>query len=256
MKILMLLIVIAAMLAPAFSNAEDQAQDPQRLFYAGNSFYEKREYDKAITEYSKIIDAGIASSRLYYNIGNAYFKLGKTGYAILYYERARRISPQDADLKSNLAYAKSLVGNPSYEIPKENPLTSSIRHPLGDFNINTIMISMLLLYTLLIILQTIALANPVIGKRIRLVTLTIFCLFLYNFAGFLIRYYDENILKTGVVVQKTADCKYEPIDKSTTYYRLQEGDDVIVLRSRNGWRKIRRPDGKIGWVYAAAVDVI
>ena len=98
--------------------------------------------------------------------------------------------------------------------------------------------------------------NPVFGKKIRLVSVLAAIAFFLNLGAFAIRYYDEDMLKRGIVVQKDADCKYEPIDKSTTFYRLQEGDEVSVIKTRGGWRQVKRSDGKIGWVAQEAVEEI
>jgi len=100
----------ALFLLTGFSSASDEAKrEPNQLFYKGNSFYEKRDYAKAVESYLAASDLGVMSGHLYYNTGNGFFKLEKIGYAILYYEKAKRIMPGDSDLKSNLDFAKSMV---------------------------------------------------------------------------------------------------------------------------------------------------
>ena len=53
---------------------DEKPLDPNKLFYSANSLYEKREYEKALEEYNKILAMGIDSGPLYYNMGNSYFK--------------------------------------------------------------------------------------------------------------------------------------------------------------------------------------
>ena len=77
-----------------------------------------------------------------------------------------------------------------------------------------------------------------------------------NICAFAIRYHNEEVLRRGIVVMKEAESKYEPIDASVNYYKLQEGDEVLVLETRGGWRRVKRPDGKIGWVKKEAVEEI
>lgn len=251
------LIIIISGLGAALSFCDDQKRpDQNQLFYAGNDFYEKRDYNKAIEEYRKILQMGIESPSLYYNIGNSYFKIGEIGRAILFYERARRLAPQDADLKSNLAYAKSLVGSSGAEYSKVGALVKAVGRPFEDFNLNAIAITALLLYLAFIIVQIISFINRLIGKKIRLLYVAILLLFAVSVLAFALRYYDEEILMRAVILQKDVECKYEPIDKSMTYYRLQEGDEVIILKTRAGWSQVERPDGKVGWVLASAVEEI
>jgi tetratricopeptide (TPR) repeat protein len=235
---------------------EEKKEDPNKLFYVGNSLYEKRDYSKAVEEYLKVRDLGLESGNLYYNLGNSFFKLGKIGYAILNYERAHRMMPQDKDLKANLAYAKSLVGTSSFELPSRNPVVSAVKEPFKDFNLNALAVMALFFYLMAIGIAAFFMVNPFFAKRMWPVLVIFLAVFFISMAAFAIRYYDEDILKRGIVVQKEADCKYEPIDKSTLFYKLQEGDAVVILNTRSGWCQIKRLDGKIAWVKKEAIEEI
>ena len=98
--------------------------------------------------------------------------------------------------------------------------------------------------------------NHVFRNTVTFFFYLVLLLFLVALANFSVRYYSEEILTHGIVVEKEAECKYEPIDKSTTYYTLKEGQEVLVLTTRNGWRHIRRLDGKRAWVRKEAVEEI
>lgn len=121
MKKLILIAIVFFSLAGIAIAEDEKPADPNKLFYSANSSYEKREYSKAIEEYNKILDLGIDSGPLYYNMGNSYFKSGKLGMAILYYAKARRLMPYDSDLKANLNYARSLVETSAAETPVKTP---------------------------------------------------------------------------------------------------------------------------------------
>lgn len=248
-----ILIILSASLSFC---AEQKKVDPNQLFYTGNSLYEKRDYAKAIDEYLKIMDFGIENPNLYYNIGNSYFKTGNLGRAILFYERAKRLAPQDADLKSNLAYARSFAGSAIAVTEAGNMVAGLIRRPFEDFNFNAIAISALIIYLFVICLQVLFFFNQVLAKRMRAFYIIILAVFMMSITAFGLRFYDEEVLNRGVVVQKDLDCKYEPIDKAMTYYKLQQGDEVIILKTRSGWSQIERPDGKIGWVSVGSVEEI
>jgi SH3-like domain-containing protein len=55
------------------------------------------------------------------------------------------------------------------------------------------------------------------------------------------------------LIHKSAECKYEPLEKSTTYYTLHEGAKVRILQTGNGWLKVRRADGRSGWLKKESV---
>jgi len=256
MKKTIAILLMALFYSGALLALDAKDNEPNRIFHKANSLYEGGEYTKALEGYLNVMDAGIESGNLYYNIGNGFFKLGKLGYAILSYEKAKRLIPGDRDLKSNLSYAKSLAGYSSYQIPPENMAINAVKMPFRKFNLNTVTLIVLLLYLFMVFLLCLSIANRYLGEKMRPLTIVSACAFLFAFSAFITRYYDESILKHGIVLQKDVECKYEPIDKSTTYYKLAEGDEVLILKTRNDWRYIKRLDGKVGWIQKGAVDPI
>lgn len=249
--------ILAAIILACLINAaaaEESPNDPSKLFYKGNSLYEAREYEKAIEEYHKIIDEGLESGPLYYNLGNAYFKTGKTGYAILYYKKALRLMPADSDLKSNLSYAQSLTEDSSLQPQAVNKFAWLVKIPFKEFTLNGVARILVILYIIIIGLFMGGIISPVFKRRATFIFYPILILFFLALAGFSVRYYDEEILTHGIVTAKEAECKYEPIDKSTTYFKLKEGQEVLVLKDRSGWRRIKRLDGKLAWVKSDAVE--
>jgi len=65
-------------------------------------------YHKAAMRFERIAHEGqVRNGKLYYNIGNAYFRMGDIGRAVLYYRRAALLIPNDENLHQNLNYAKS-----------------------------------------------------------------------------------------------------------------------------------------------------
>lgn len=65
-------------------------------------------YQEAILQFEVIRkDGGIKNGKLFYNIGNAYFRLGDVGRAILNFKRAALFMQNDQNLKQNLEYARN-----------------------------------------------------------------------------------------------------------------------------------------------------
>ena len=73
----------------------------EQVWDAANTAYINSDYHRAIDAYRQLILRGYASDKLYYNLANAYFKVGRYGKAILYYNRALRLAPGDADIRYN-----------------------------------------------------------------------------------------------------------------------------------------------------------
>ena len=64
------------------------------FYQEGNRLYQEGEFEGALASYLRLVEAGFESGAVYYNIGNAFFKLGELAQSILYYERARRPTPR------------------------------------------------------------------------------------------------------------------------------------------------------------------
>ena len=250
------LVLILLVLCVNFANCTEDSQDPRGLFYKANSLYEQREYEKASEEYAKILDIDAESGPLYFNIGNTFFKMGKTGYAILAYKKAQRLMPGDSDLKSNLAYAESLTEDSALQALPQNRIAWLFKFPFREYSLNTTSIILIALYLMLIGMFLTGIISPIFKRRMTIIFYPVLIGFLLTLGAFSIRYYDEEVLSHGVVVAKEAECKYEPIDKSNNYFTLKEGQEILVLKTRNGWRYIRRLDGKLAWVKSDAVEGI
>ena len=256
-KYIYIVIFIFACLFPASATCGDEkAADPNRLFYGANALYERGEYGKAAEEYLKMADAGLEGGNLYYNAGNCFFKLGKIGYAILYYEKAKRYMPGDSDLRSNLEYARSFTRDGANPDRPRNVFTRVIGRPFRGVATGRIFVIMLIFYLTAIALGMLYMLRPSLMKKMHVLTFAVILGWVFSLTAFGARYYKEEVVRHGIIIQKEAECKYEPIEKSSSYYRVHEGEKVAVTAARNGWKRIRRADGKMGWIQKEAVEEI
>ena len=81
----------------------------QTAFDQGNKFYEKENYQAAISSYESVANSGKQSAELYFNLGNCYYKLHKVAPAIYNYEKALLLSPNDTEIKTNLEFARKMT---------------------------------------------------------------------------------------------------------------------------------------------------
>jgi aerotolerance-related exported protein len=79
------------------------------LAVRADSAYNSEDYTLAARLYQQAIDNDGISSELYYNLGNAFFRQGKLGKAIINYERALKIDPSNSDAETNLNFVKTRI---------------------------------------------------------------------------------------------------------------------------------------------------
>ncbi len=105
-------------LASAKSGAPSPAVAQVEFYQEGNRLYQEGDFEEALASYLRLVEAGFESGEVYYNIGNTYFKLADLARSILYYERARRLLPGDADVQANLDLARSLTVDEIEPLPR------------------------------------------------------------------------------------------------------------------------------------------
>ena len=245
------LLVTVITLSPV--NAQiDRERDPGYIFYKANAFYEDGKYDDAIKVYSGLIDQGLESGNLYYNMGNSYFKKGELGKAILNYERAKKLIPGDSDLKANYDFVLSKVRNVvSMETVTMHNRVMAI---YNSFTINGLTILLSLLYTIVLLFVFIFFIAKS-GVRYK----TVFASFLLVF--FLLTTYAVfNRIsandREAVLIAGSSDAMFEPVESATVHFSIYEGSKVYIVQEKGDWLKIRRQDGKIGWIKKADSEII
>src|SRR5688500_2890584 len=78
------------------------SQSPAETYKSANALYKAGNFEQAAASYEKILMQGYRKHEVYYNLGNCYYKLNNTGKAILNFERAQKLAPDDEDIAHNL----------------------------------------------------------------------------------------------------------------------------------------------------------
>jgi len=243
------LLFAVIVLFASIAGAAVKGGNPEAAFYKGNTLYEHGDYRAALDEYLSILSMGKESGPLYYNIGNCYFRLGKTGEAILYYERARRLMPRDSDLKANYRFALSQTRQPSYEPSMTGHLLRKSK--ILTINEITVMISVMFILILLIIL-----ARQAVGMRRSFWAAIVVTLVIALSLSFILYMRISDIGSEAVVIAEKADAGFEPIESATVHYTLYEGARVNIIEKKGAWVRIKRADGKTGWIKNSLLQVI
>ena len=233
------------------------ASQVKDILRKGNTYYREGAYDKAIEEYKKLVDEGYVGTSLFYNLGNANYRIGKIGYAILYYEKALELSPLDEDVKHNLDFAHLSTVDRIQPLPRFF-LFDWWEALLGLFSDNGWAYVVFVFYLLVILLAgTYSYSNTVKEQKIFFFS-SIACVFLLAFSISLlvIKVKREATLKSGVIVEQVVTVKFSPDPQSTDAFMIHEGLKVNLEDQLDNWIKIRLADGKVGWVLEENIEGI
>ena len=192
---------------------------------AGTKAYNGGDFERAIDEWRTCADNGTPDADLLYNLGNAYFRSGKIGFAIFYYRSALRLRPGDDDIQHNLKFAQAMTRDKVDEDEEENPILS------GLFKAHHALSLKAQLFTLLAIFWIIA-----------------------SSAAYKIFVLEKEIC--GVVTAADADVTSAPSDKSQTLNTLSEGTTFEVISEQGNYAEIRLGEKIKGFVKLSEVGII
>lgn len=232
------------------------ADQAEYMFEQGVLAYQNGEYEQAINHFESALNHGKASAALYYNLGNAYYKIGEIGPSILYYERAKQLAPHDPDIEFNLNVAQLRVVDkiPSPEMDYFFKLWTSIKHALTLPQLTAVTLG---LYVLLFLLFITRLFSPSsVRDIVRYSTLPVLVLLLISTFLFVIRVREDVNVQNAIILSDKVSVTSGPADDATEVFALHEGVKVRVIDRSGDFVRIRLSDGKDGWVPQSTLDVI
>jgi tetratricopeptide (TPR) repeat protein len=225
--------------------------NPQAAFFEGNAAYSTGRYAEAAAAYQSVHDAGFAGGALYFNLGNAHFKDGRLGEAILSSERALRIRPRDADVRANLAYARERAKDE----PADEPLWQRAVTPLAERATSGELAAAVAVLWWVLWLALIARflwpRASVASTRAAFAAGAVLLLVTPSFGS---RLAQVDLVRPGVVTASgETPVRFEPTETGTQYFTVNEGVSIEVTEERDAWLQIRRSDGRRGWIPRSAV---
>jgi tetratricopeptide (TPR) repeat protein len=228
------------------------AQENARRFVTAMKAYNAQDYPAAIANLGPIADSGVRNGELFYNLGNAHLKNNDLGRAILWYERALKLLPNDPDLRFNYDYARSLTLD---AVEEETVSIERIlffwKYELSGRTIVFAAIAANLVFWCLL------LAYRLTGRRgLRYATAAAMIpavLFILTAA---FNYYESAHQRQAIVLAEKAPVRSGLEPTSTQLFILHAGAKVQVVKAMKGHVQIRFSEDKMGWVENGVIGLI
>ncbi len=282
-KILIFLVLCLAFLCGGSVLAEALTRDSGAdTFFRANKEYsagqkaiaEKREqeavekFEHAVQLYEKLLGSGFVNGQIYYNLGNAYYRLGTSGKAIVYYRRAEKLLPRNPDIKANINLLKSdFVDKESIsQLPEILKIVC-----FWYFFLNLSEITAITVYMYLALMSSILFFIFVKVQWLKNIIIVFASCLLVMVISLGIKAYSQHSIERGVVIADESRIRYGPGEEYEPRFEIHEGAEVRIEEKKDKWYKVyvyvdvegirddedkKETEFKTGWIPEAEIGKI
>jgi hypothetical protein len=214
-------------------------------------------YGEAILRFERIVeDGGIRNAGLYYNLGNAYLLKDDIGRAIVNYRRSERLDDSNADLRKNLAFARSRRID-QIDIETETKVLHTLFFWHYDFSLQVRFFLACLFFAACFLVLT---AMVWFGRRGAMRAICVVCG--VAFVCFALSVTVESVgkarRKCGVIVSESVIARQGDGHNYPKSFKdpLHAGTEFDLIKRQSGWFNVRLSDGSEAWVPVATGELV
>lgn len=214
-------------------------------FTAAVQAYLDGSYERAQGLFEGLAVAGWRNGVLFLHLGNTYLKRDALGEAIRAYRRAELFIPRDADLRHNLAVARGRVAEP---VGAKGPLYA-LRSLAFWYDLLTHRELALATVAAWVLVCAAVVWRYVAGSvASSAATFLALGVLVVMGASWGTKHYALTRIDAAVVVNGEAPVRAGPSAGQPVAFSTSEGTEVVVTARDGAYRRIRRADGRAGWV--------
>ncbi len=216
-------------------------------FETANELFDQGKFAGAKAHYEKLVEAGEGRPNVFYNLGNADYRLGSAGRAMLNYERALALDPRHAEARANL---KLLRERSAAKLPAQLWIEKIFAdQPLMIWTIGAVAAAWTALFGIVLLATSLRPSKVVFWWM----TLTGFVGLAMAGAGVWLGLKNESV---GIITAKQTEARLAPAESAGVAEALPAGSRVRVLSERGAWIYCELPGAGRGWIPEGAVEVV
>jgi hypothetical protein len=220
------------------------AVGPDETFAAANRDFEAGKFVEASAAYLELAQGGHISSDLYFNLGAAAYRLGKTGEAVLWMRRALVVEPGMPEVRQSLEFLSERIGYLEFTV---DPVARFIRAVSAAFFKWAVTLALWTTLISLLLAFTVERLRPNRPALITVATLS----GAVAFAAFSIGHYRASQLAVenfATITAENADALTAPVPEARSVIKLPPGSEVRLLRQSGQWHYAEIPGDLRGWL--------
>jgi tetratricopeptide (TPR) repeat protein len=224
------------------------AEDFTAAFDAANKLYAEGKFAEAAGAYEQILNTGSASTAVYFNLGNAFFKSSQIGRAIAAYRQAEQCSPRDPDVLANLQFARNQVQGPTWRAGRGERW-------LGRLSLNEWTWLGAGAVWVLFVLLTVQQVWPALARPLRSWTVGATVMAVLLIGCFVGAHAANSRARTAIVIAPEAAVRSGPFEESPNTFTARDGAELRVLDRKGEWLQVTDGTRRVGWVKQDAVVI-
>lgn len=248
--LLSLCLLLAAVGAPRAS------VDAELRMAEGAAQYEAGGFSRAADTWESLAREGLEDSRLWYNLGNAYFQQGDMGRAILDYRRALRLAPRDAELRDNLELARSRRVDGDAPLAGGGPIAGLwrwLRARVSTGELAVLGLVVLWVGTILLLLGILRRAS---WRRLRWPLVAVALLLpLLSAAAWTAEWQDWSG-REAVLLAPVVKVSSGPGADFITLFEIHAGAELRLREERGNWVRVNLGEDLEGWVPRGSFETL
>ena len=237
-----LAIVCAFFISSAFAQSDDAFANANQAFAQGH-------FKEAISHYEALIRDGQWSANVFYDLGNAYFRIGDFGRAILNYERALALEWHHPEATANLQIARDEAH--ALELQSSWP-----QRYLQFASVNQYSITAAVAFWI----AALCLVALIFTPRRSAAMISLLLVMLLLFAGAILAIWQLERGSKGsalaIVTGKDVQARLATADTANAVLALPPGSQIKVLSTRGDWIYAALPNNLRGWIPAKKVEQV
>jgi tetratricopeptide (TPR) repeat protein len=223
--------------------ASSVSAQPDVDFAKANQEYAQGDFREAISGYEALIRAGQWSANVFYDLGNAYFRTGDFGRAILNYERALALERHHAEATANLQIARDEAH--ALEIQPSWPDRYLQFATVNQYGVAAAAGFWIVAFCL---------AALIFKRRRSRAIIALLLVMLLGFAGAILAIWQLERGSKGsalaIVTGKNVQARLATADTANSVLALPPGSEVKILSTRGDWIYASLPNNLRGWIPA------
>lgn len=248
--------ILMLMLSSLAINAQNEAEIDSIFQYA-NTLYSQNKFQEAQKLYTQIINAKYSSPELYYNLGNAYYRLQKFTDAIYCYEKAKLLTPSDNDINHNLEFAKLSITKRIPETPKLL-ITEYYLSTINSYSSSRWAVISIIIFGMALAVSLVYLFSQ--RRKIKIIAFLLgvflFVSTLTTFIFSLSRKSIETQKDHAIIFSENIPMRSSPEANATILIRISAGHKVKIREYSGDWAEVKLGDGQVGWIPKTSFKIL